>query len=74
MRKLLFILALLISYPSLSQEITYTEAVKIKKKESFFKDLYKDFFKYGTVYAAGNIGNAYETQRPNYSRTNWRNY
>ena len=66
MRKLLFILALLISYPSLSQEITYTEAVKIKKKESFFKDLYKDFFKYGTVYAAGNIGNAYETQRPNY--------
>ena len=32
----------------------------------FFKDVYKDFLKYGTFYAAGNIGNAYETQRPNY--------
>ena len=66
MRKLLFILALLISYSSLSQEITYTEAVKIKKKEPFFKDLYKELLKYGTFYAAGNIGNAYETQRPEF--------
>ena len=32
----------------------------------FFKDVYKDFLKYGTFYAAGNVGNAYETQRPNY--------
>ena len=32
----------------------------------FFKDVYKDFLKYGTFYAAGNIGNAYETQRPDY--------
>jgi hypothetical protein len=32
----------------------------------FFKNVYKDFLKYGTFYAAGNIGNAYETQRPNY--------
>ena len=32
----------------------------------FFKDVYKDFLKYGTFYVAGNVGNAYETQRPNY--------
>ena len=32
----------------------------------FLKDLYKDVFKYATVYVAGDIGNAYETQRPDY--------
>ena len=32
----------------------------------FFKDVYKDFLKYGTFYAAGNIGNAYDTQTPSY--------
>ena len=32
----------------------------------FLKELYKDVFKYATVYVAGDIGNAYETQRPNY--------
>ena len=32
----------------------------------FLEDVYKDFLKYGTFYVAGNIGNAYETQRPNY--------
>ena len=66
MKKLLIIILFLFSSNVIAQEITYTEAVKIKKKESFFKDLYKDFFKYGTVYAAGNIGNAYETQRPEF--------
>jgi hypothetical protein len=28
--------------------------------------VYKDFLKYGTFYAAGNIGNAYDTQTPSY--------
>jgi len=32
----------------------------------FLKDVYKDFLKYGTVYAAGNIGNSYITSRPTY--------
>jgi len=32
----------------------------------FFKDVYKDFLKYGTFYVAGNIGNAYDTQEPSY--------
>ena len=68
MKKILLILCVLVSFSSLAQndEITYTEAVKVKKKSTFFKDLYKDFLKYGTFYAAGNIGNAYETQRPEF--------
>jgi len=32
----------------------------------FFKELYKDFLKYGTVYAAGNVGNSYITSRPTF--------
>ena len=51
MRTLLIILMLLLSSNANAQ---------------FFKDVYKDFLKYGTFYAAGNIGNAYETQRPDY--------
>ena len=70
MRTLLIIMILLLSGNVYAQkdttEITYTEAIKIKKKQPFFKDLYKELFKYGTFYAAGNIGNAYETQRPNF--------
>ena len=66
MRKLLIILMLLFSSNIIAQEITYTEAIKIKKKQPFFKDLYKELFKYSTFYAAGNIGNAYETQRPEF--------
>ena len=30
----------------------------INTNAQFFKSLYDDFVKYGTVYAAGNIGNA----------------
>ena len=66
MRKLLIIIILLFSSNIIAQEITYTEAIKIKKKQPFFKDLYKELFKYSTFYAAGNIGNAYETQRPEF--------
>jgi hypothetical protein len=32
----------------------------------FFKDIYDDFFKYGTFYVAGDINNSYETQRKDY--------
>ena len=32
----------------------------------FFKDVYKDFLKYGTVYAAGNVVNSYITSRPTF--------
>ena len=32
----------------------------------FFNELYKDFIKYGTFYAAGNINNSYQTQRSSF--------
>ena len=35
-------------------------------QSQIFKDIYKELIKYSTVYVAGNVGNAYETQRPNY--------
>ena len=55
MRQLLFILIMLLSSNANAQ---------------FFKDLYNDFLKYGTVYAAGNIGNA-KSETPQYFiRTN----
>ena len=45
--------------------------VKKYKGKKFFDNLYKDIFKYATVYVAGDIGNAYETQYPDYFiRTN----
>ena len=50
MKKLLLIVALLISSNAEAQ---------------FFKELYKDFLKYGTFYTAGNIENARLVQ-PNY--------
>ena len=50
MKKLLLIITLLISSNAEAQ---------------FFKELYKDFLKYGTFYAAGNIENAQAVQ-PNY--------
>ena len=44
---------------------------KKAKKDSFFKEVYKDFLKYGTVYAAGDIKNSYEPARKEYLvRTN----
>jgi len=61
MKHLLIILSLIISTSALGQE----------KKTNFFENLYKDFLKYGTVYAAGDISNAVEAQEPTYVlRTN----
>ena len=50
MKQILLILALLISSNANAQ---------------FFKEVYEDFLKYGTIYAAGNIENAQAVQ-PNY--------
>jgi len=55
MKKLLLILALLISSNANAQ---------------FLKDVYKDFLKYGTFYAAGNIENAQAVQPNYFIRTN----
>ena len=56
MKKILFILVILISTLSYGQE----------KKEGFLKSLYKDFIQYGTIYAAGDISNSIEAAEPTY--------
>ena len=55
MKQILLILSLLIVSNANSQE----------QKKNFFKEIYNDFLKYGTVYAAGNIENSQLVQ-PNY--------
>jgi len=55
MKQILLILSLLIFSNANSQE----------QKKNFFKEIYNDFLKYGTIYAAGNIENAQLVQ-PNY--------
>ena len=37
-----------------------------KEKKNFFKEFYNDFLKYGTIYAAGDIRNAYENSRKDF--------
>ncbi len=55
MKKLILLIAVLLSFNVQSQ---------------FLKGLYDDFLKYGTVYAAGNIGNAKLEQTKYFVRTN----
>ena len=52
-KTILLILTLLFTLPIFSQEDS-------KEKGRFFKALYKDFIKYGTVYAAGDLRSPYE--------------
>ena len=55
MKKLILLIAVLLSFNAQSQ---------------FLKGLYDDFLKYGTVYAAGNVGNAKLEQTKYFVRTN----
>ena len=57
MRSFLLAICLLITFNVSGQE---------KEKGKFFKDVYKELFKYSTIYVAGNASNSYETQRPSY--------
>ena len=57
MRQILLALCVLITFNVSAQE---------KEKGKFFKDVYKELFKYSTIYVAGNASNSYETQRPSY--------
>ena len=62
---LLVILLLLFTLPSFGQE------PKALGKDKFFKSIYKDFLKYGTIYGAGDISNSVEAAEPTYFlRTN----
>jgi len=56
MKKLFTLLLLLITFTTSSQNI--------------FKDLYKDFLKYGTIYIAGDIDNPKEEPKDYFVRTN----
>ena len=65
MKKILLIFVFLITLPSYGQEPA------VLGKDKFFKSLYKDFLKYGTVYGAGDINNSVEAAEPTYFlRTN----
>ena len=63
MKNLIFLVLSIIFFtsPTFAQEVK-----EEKKKKNFFKELYTDFLKYGTIYAAGDIRNAYENSRKDY--------
>ena len=65
MKKLLLLILLSFTLLSFGQEPTALG------KDKFFKSLYKDFLKYGTIYGAGDISNSIEAAEPTYFlRTN----
>ncbi len=66
MKKILLVILLLsFTLPSFGQE------PKALGKDKFFKSIYKDFLKYGTVYGAGDISNSIEAEESTYFiRTN----
>ena len=66
MKKLLLLFTLL-SFTLLS----FGQEPKALGKDKFFKSVYKDFLKYGTIYGAGDISNSVEASEPTYFlRTN----
>ena len=61
MKKILILICFLISFNSFSQE---------KEKGRFFKAIYKELFKYGTFYVAGDVQNPKENRKDYFVRTN----
>ncbi len=66
MKKIVILLMIVLyAVPTLAQDNNP------KKKNSFIKEFYNDFLKYGTIYGAGDIRNSYEPARKEYLvRTN----
>lgn len=62
MKKILSILVLLISFNITAQEE--------KEKGKFFKSIYNELFKYGTLYIAGDVQNPKENPKDYFVRTN----
>ena len=61
------LLSIIIMILMMSPIVVFGQEVKEeKKKKNFFKEVYEDFLKYGTIYAAGDIRNAYENSRKDY--------
>ena len=52
------ILVLIVSFILFSPIVQAQE----KEKKNFFKDIYSDFLKYGTIYGAGEIRNSIEAR------------
>ena len=46
--------------------LTFNVSGQEKEKKNFFKEVYNDFLKYGTIYAAGDIRNPYENSRKDF--------
>ena len=76
MKKLITLIFILFAFNLNSQVIDNSDKLENKivreyKFKKFFKNLYDDIFKYATIYVAGDMKNAYETQYPDYFiRTN----
>ena len=65
MKKIILLILVFLSVP------TFGQNTEEKEKGKFFKDIYKDFLKYGTVYAAGDVSNSVEAVEQTYFlRTN----
>ena len=62
MKKLLLFVLLLVF--SINTSVAQDNSQKVKK--NIFKEIYNDFLKYGTFYAAGDIRNAYENSRKDF--------
>jgi hypothetical protein len=64
-KTLLLFFTIILTFPLFAQEPSTLG------KKKFFKNLYEDFLKSGTVYGAGDINNSIEAAEPTYfSRTN----
>ena len=46
--------------------LTFNVSGQEKEKKNFFKEVYNDFLKYGTIYGAGDIRNPYENSRKDF--------
>ena len=65
MKKIILLILVFLSVP------TFGQNTEEKEKGKFFKAIYKDFLKYGTVYAAGDMSNSVEAVEQTYFlRTN----
>jgi len=81
MKKFLSVILIFVALTTYSQVVQEVDSVqaeqlrdgfeKKQKQGKFFKNLYEGFFKYGTVYLAGDISNPYQKQSIDYVvRTN----
>ena len=63
MRILVLIVALLLAVPVGAQDVNPD-----KPKKNFFKEFYNDFFKYATIYGAGDYRAPYESSDKKYKK------